>query len=108
MTASPTAAGSDRPAGAAFSDRQPVTWINAVAHQVAHEASLVRTPDIEDLVIIAYVGLLDSPDPGAVDQDHLLTRCRQQLVTWAWEQGNADEPVPFTRARSPSQSVAVA
>lgn len=77
-----------------FPDRQPIVWRNAAANQVAHEASLVRTADIEDLVIIAHVGLLDSAESEAVSQDHLLQRCRQQLAAWAWEQGNADVPIP--------------
>lgn len=104
MTALPMTAGPDGPGESLFLNRRPVSWINAVADQVALEASLVRTADIEDLVIIAYVGLLDSPDSDCLSQDHLLRRCRRQLVAWAWEQGNADEPIQSSAALTGDQN----
>ena len=51
-------------AQALFADRQPLRWIVAMADQIAREAGLDQTADIEDLVIIAYLGLLDSPHSG--------------------------------------------
>jgi hypothetical protein len=81
---------------ALFADRQPIRWVVAVADQIAREASLDRTVDIEDLVIIAYVGLLDSPHAGDLTHARLLARCRRELITWAWEQGTLQEARPRT------------
>ena len=81
---------------ALFADRQPIRWIVGVADQIAREASLDRTADIEDLVIIAYLGLLDSPQSGDLTHAQLLARCRRELITWAWEQGTLQEARPGT------------
>jgi hypothetical protein len=78
-----------------FADRQPLRWITAVADQVADEAGLARTADIDDLVIIAYAGLLDSPDPQDLCPTRLLERCRRNLIVWAWEQGTQEETIPI-------------
>jgi hypothetical protein len=87
------------PATSAFAGRGPLRWITAVADQVAEEAGLARTADIEDLVIIAYVGLLDSPDPQALCPTRLLERCRQDLIVWAWELGAQEETIPIMARR---------
>lgn len=88
------------PTSTAFVNRQPIGWITAVADQVARETGLARTADIDDLVIIAYVGLLDSPSPAEFSQSRLLQQCRHDLVTWAWEQGVHDETIPITAQRT--------
>ena len=95
MTAAPDTSG-PRKAQALFADRQPIRWVVAVADQIAREASLDRTADIEDLVIIAYLGLLDSPQSGDLTHAQLLARCRRELITWAWEQGTLQEARPGT------------
>ena len=82
-------------AAPAFSDRQPLRWIAAVADQVADEAGLERTADIDDLVIIAYVGLLDSSDPEDLCPTRLLERCRRGLTVWVWEQGTQEQNIPM-------------
>lgn len=79
----------------AFGDRQPLRWITAVADQVAAEAGLARTADIDDLVIIAYIGLLDSPDPEDLCPTRLLERCRRGLTVWVWEQGTQEQEIPM-------------
>jgi len=83
-------------AQALFADRQPLRWIVAMADQIAREAGLDQTADIEDLVIIAYLGLLDSPHSGDLTHARLLARCRRELITWAWEQGTLQEAIPGT------------
>jgi hypothetical protein len=74
-----------------YQARQPISWIVATVDQLTRETGLARTAAVEDLVIIAYLGQLDSPDPNALNQERLLTRCRSQLLTWAWEQGHHEE-----------------
>jgi hypothetical protein len=69
-------------------------WLVSVAHQIANEAGLDCTANIEDLVAITYVGLLDSPLPNQITHERLLERSRQQLTIWAWEQGQYGEPFP--------------
>lgn len=96
MTAISATTGPEQTAG--FANRDPIAWITTVVRTLVHETRLASSADIEDLVIISYVGLLDCPDPDVLTQEHLLERCRQQLVVWAWEQGKADEPVPTARA----------
>lgn len=76
----------DQP-GASFADRQPLSWIAGVIDQLVAESGLTRSPDIEDLVIIAYLGLLDSPHPHDLGHSQLLARSRRAMITWAWEQG---------------------
>lgn len=100
MTNRTIASDPDHAGDAAFSARQPIVWITTIADQIAHEAGIARTADIEDLVILAYVGLLDSPNPKDLAQHRLLDRCRQQLVTWAWEEGQHDEVLPAPAHRS--------
>jgi hypothetical protein len=95
MNAAPATSAHQDPQ-ALFADRQPIRWIVSVADQIAREASLDRTADIEDLVIIAYLGLLDSPHAGDLTHARLLTRCRRELITWAWEQGTLQEARPGT------------
>ena len=80
-----------------YEARRPLAWVVAVVEQLTQEMSLARTATIEDLVIITYVGQLDSPDPNELSQERLLTRCRSALVIWAWEQGQHDEAVPISR-----------
>ena len=70
-----------------------------MADQIARETGLRRTSDIDDLVIIAYVGLLDSSSAHDLSQNRLLQRCRHGLVTWAWEQGIHGETIPTTAHR---------
>jgi len=77
--------------------RRPFAWIVAVVEQLTQEMGLVRSATIEDLVIITYVGQLDSPHPNELSRERLLTRCRSALVTWAWEQGQHGEAVPTSR-----------
>jgi len=78
-----------------FQSRRPIAWITAVADQISRESGLTRGPDIEDLVITSYLASLDSPSPSDVTERHLLDRCRRQLIVWAWEQGQYDEPLPM-------------
>lgn len=80
-----------------YESRRPLAWIVAVVEQLTQEIGLARTATIEDLVIITYLGQLDSPDPNELSQERLLTRCRSALVTWAWEQGQHDEALPTSR-----------
>lgn len=77
-----------------YEARQPISWIVDTVYQLTRETGLDRTAAVEDLVIIAYLGQLDSPDPNALSQARLLSRCRSQLLTWAWEQGHHDEEIP--------------
>lgn len=80
-----------------FEARRPIAWISAVVDQLACESGLEQTADLEDLVIIAYLGLLDGTDPLELRRDRLLARCRSQIVTWAWEQGRHDEAITGPR-----------
>ena len=80
-----------------YEARLPLTWVAAVVDQLTQEMGLARTAAIEDLVIITYVGQLDSPDPNELSRERLLSRCRFALVIWAWEQGQHDEAVPTFR-----------
>lgn len=82
-----------------YEERRPIAWIVATVEQLTRESGLARTADIEDLVILAYVGQLDSPDPHALSLVRLLARCRSELVTWAWEQGQHEEEIS-TRDRA--------
>ena len=82
------------PDSTTISDHQPITWITEAADQISREAGLTRTPDIEDLVITVYLGLLDSPQHQDLREKKLLDRCRRQLIIWAWEQGKYDENLP--------------
>lgn len=68
-------------------DSGPISMIRSVAEQVAGEAGLVCTTDIQDLVIIAYLGLLVCRAPVLVDRDQLLEGARRQLTIWGWAQG---------------------
>lgn len=77
-----------------YESRRPLAWIVTVVDQLTQETGLARTATIEDLVIIAYVGQLDSPDPNDLSRQRLLARCRSALVTWAWEQGQHHEALP--------------
>lgn len=80
-------------------------WLIEVARQITDETGLDLSDDIEDLVVIAYVGLLDSPPPAKLTRDSLLQRCRRDLVVWAWEQGDHDQPLP---TRAPKQRLSPA
>jgi hypothetical protein len=93
--ASTHGSGAHDPSGrASFADRRPLSWIRVVAEQISAEAGLALTADIEELVILTYVGLLDSPDPHDLSQERLRQRSRQALITWAWEQGVHHEAMP--------------
>ena len=87
-------------ASMSFQSRRPIAWITAVADQISRESGLTGGPDIEDLVINSYLALLDSPSPSDVSERHLLDRCRRQLIVWAWEQGQYDEPLPMNATPS--------
>lgn len=78
----------------------PIAMITAVANQIAGETGLACTSDIQNLVIISYLGLLDSPPPEPVSQDRLLENSRHSLIIWAWEQGIEDESLPIAPAPS--------
>ncbi|HKO32261.1 MAG TPA: hypothetical protein VJY85_00800 [Candidatus Limnocylindria bacterium] len=87
---------------ASYADRRPLSWTRGVAEQISAEAGLALTADIEDLVILTYVGLLDSPDPHDLSQERLRQRSRQGLITWAWEQGVHQEAMPTLVPHRPS------
>lgn len=82
-----------------YEARRPLAWVGAVVEQLTQEMGLARSATIEDLVIIAYVGQLDSPDPDELSRERLLSRCRSALVFWAWEQGQHDVAIPIARPR---------
>ena len=84
---------------ALYAARLPVKWIVTVTEQLARETGILRNADLEDLVIITYLGLLDDPDPQRLTRDELLARSRARVVTWVWEQGSYDQPL----ARRPTQ-----
>ncbi len=84
---------------ALYAARLPVNWIVTVTDQLACETGILRTADLEDLVIITYIGLLDDPDLQHLTRDELLARSRARFVTWVWEQGANDQPL----ARRPTQ-----
>ena len=86
----------------AAGEQAPTDLISSVAHQIAHEAGLTWSPDIEDLVILSYVGLLDSPPPEPPNQERLLHRSRKHLIVWAWEQGRESQPLPISGTRHPT------
>ena len=46
-----------------------VSWIVTVTDQLARETGILRNADLEDLVIITYLGLLDDPDPQRLTRD---------------------------------------
>ena len=77
-----------------YEARRPLAWIVGVVEQLAQEMGLARSATLEDLVLITYVGQLDSPDPNELSRERLLNRCRSALVIWAWEQGQRDEAIP--------------
>lgn len=84
----------------ARTDAGPIAMITDVARQIAGEAGLACTSEIQNLVIIGYLGLLDSPPPEPVDQDRLLENARHNLIIWAWEQGIEHESLPTVRPTS--------
>lgn len=53
---------------AAVPDSSRLCWLTAVSTQIAREAGLVCTPDIEDITTVAYAGLLDSPTTEELTQ----------------------------------------
>lgn len=85
---SPAATGQQVEAG-------PIAMIDAVAKQITDEAGLECATDIQNLVIIAYLGFLDRPPPEPVSQDQLLESSRRSLIIWAWEQGCENESLPI-------------
>ena len=76
-----------------FAARLPLKWIVTVTDQLARETGILRTADLEDLVIITYLGLLDNLDSQRLNRVELLTRSRTRVVTWVWEQGAHDQPL---------------
>jgi hypothetical protein len=80
-----------------YEARRPLAWVVEVVEQLTQEMGLARSATIEDLVMLTYVGQLDSPDPNELSRERLLSRCRSVLVTWAWEQGQHDEAIPTSR-----------
>lgn len=72
-----------------------LSWMITVADQLADEAGLQRLDDIDDIVAIAYVGLLNSPPPENLSYHRLLELSRHQLLIWAWEQGGNSSPLPL-------------
>lgn len=79
----------------------PIDMIKSAAEQIAEESGLDCVADIQDLAIITYLGLLDSPPPDPPSRDQLLQACRRGLIIWAWEQGREGEDLPITRPAPP-------
>jgi hypothetical protein len=82
------------PDNAEQSANAPITMITSVAQQITDDTGLTCTHEIQDLVIITYVGLLDSPPPDRPSTEHLLNQCRRNLIIWAWEQGCDGQDLP--------------
>ena len=80
---------------AADPDSGRLCWLTTVSTQIAREAGLVCTQDIEDITTVAYAGLLDGPGPEGLTQHRLLEVCRQELIIWAWEQGTEGRSLPL-------------
>ena len=87
-----------------FASVGPIAMIAAVADRITAETGLDCTADLQHLVLITYLGLLDSPpDQPTTEQpsteqpstEQLLARCRRNLIIWAWEQGDHDQPLPI-------------
>jgi hypothetical protein len=93
MSSKPLISDPEPPYGARLSSG-PISMINSVARQITAEAGLKCVSDLQDLVIIAYVGLLDSPPPDPVNRNDLLERSRHDLIIWAWEQGTYGDSLP--------------
>ena len=56
-----------------YEARRPLAWIVTVVEQLTQEEmGLAHIATIEDLVIITYLGQLDSPDPNELSQERLL------------------------------------
>ena len=83
-----------------YEARRPLAWVVTVVEQLTQEMGLARSATLEDLVLITYVGQLDSPDPDELSRERLLSRCRSALVIWAWEQGQHDVAIPISRPRA--------
>lgn len=81
-----------------------LSWLASVAAEICSDARLLLTADIEDLVAITFAGLLDTPAAEPMTRNHLLHRCRENLLIWAWEQGALGEQLPrTTTVQSPPQ-----
>jgi hypothetical protein len=80
-----------------FAARLPLKWIVTVTDRLARETGILRTADLEDLVIITYIGLLDNLDSQRLNRVELLARSRTRVVTWVWEQGARDQPLGADR-----------
>lgn len=75
-----TPPGSPTTDDALFVARQPIAWIASATDQLSRESGVIQTADLEDLVIITYLGLLDSPRRHDLTYAELLARCRVCLV----------------------------
>lgn len=63
-----------------------LSWLEPIAVQLATETGMPYGDDIEDIVIIAFEGLLNDPTThGEVSYDSLLDRARRGAARWAQE-----------------------
>ena len=77
-----------------YEARQPISWIVATVDQLtrgdrtgSHRRR--RGPRDHRLPRTAR-----QPRPERAQPGRLVSRCRSQLLTWAWEQGHYDEEIP--------------
>lgn len=74
-----------------------LSWLEPIATQIAAEAGLGCNAAIEDLVVLAFEGLLNDPAVhGDVTHARLLSRARHDLTVWVREQDldRAQLPLP--------------
>lgn len=69
-----------------------LSWLAPVAAQIAAETGLPYSDDIEDIVIIAFEGLLNDPTTrGQISYQALVHNARREAARWTQER-HATEP----------------
>ena len=67
-----------------------LTWLAPIAAQVAEESGVPCSEQIEDLVVMAFEGLLNDPaSGGTVSYPALLDRARHAAALWIRENDSA-------------------
>lgn len=67
-----------------------LTWLEPIAAQIAAETGVPNGEEVEDLVIMAFEGLLNDPvTGGTVTYRTLLERARHGARRWATERNEA-------------------